>query len=1012
MASMIITTLLVLGIASYRELGVDLYPRVELPNIVVTTTLPGAGPQEVETQVTKVIEEAVNTIEGIDELRSTSFEGLSQVVVVFKLSRDPASCAQDVRDRVGRVLGRLPQGVDPPVIEKFDPDAEPVLTVVVSGDMAMRDLTEVARRLVKENLESADGVGQVRMVGGREREVQILVDPGKLMAHRVTAEDVTAALRLQNLDVPGGVVETGTEDLQVRTSGRLDRVEDFEDVVLRRTSAGAVRLRDVADVVDGAEEARTLARLDGRNAVSLVCQKQAGENTVSVVDGLLRRLDEVRRIVPEGVELRAVRDHSRFITASFESIRSHLIEGSLLAALVVWIFLGTLRSTIIASVAIPTSIISTFTLMRYQGFTLDQLSMLGLTLAVGMVIDDAIVVLENVHRHVTEKGSPPLQAASEGTGEIALSVIATTVSLIVIFVPVAFMPGVVGRFLNSFGLTMAFAVCVSTLVSFVLTPPMCAYLLEARAGERPEGAGEDWLDRWVTAPYMVMLRWAMRWRWTVVGVSVLCILATGPLAQAVGNDFIPKEDQAEFTVDVRLPEGTPLARTSALLAEIEAKLRSYPEVELLLTTVGENVGSGPNEGQVYVGLVPIEARETHQLEVMRRAREFLLEAYPGVPMMVGEVPQLSGGGFRQNDLDLSIQGPDLELLERYGQEVRDLLADTPGVVDLDTSLSEGKPELRVEVDRDRAGALGLDVSQVARSLRTLVGGDQQQVTRYRDPEVNREYEVRVRLAPRFRDDPRDLETIPLRTAEGLVPLGALARVERTRGPTEIERYGRQRQVSLFANLQGIGLGEAQERIDAKLAAMELPPAYSYVYLGRSKVMKEQQEGFQLAFVLSTIFIFIVLAAEFESLLNPLIILFSLPLCVPFGIASLWMAGIPMNLYSTLGLFMLFGIVKKNAILQIDYTTVLVERGNPVGEAILEANRARLRPILMTTLTLVAGMLPMLVGQGPGAASRQSLAVVIVGGQSLCLLITLLLTPVAYSLFDDATRAIQSLRVRR
>jgi HAE1 family hydrophobic/amphiphilic exporter-1 len=999
---MIVATLMVLGVFSYLNLGVGFFPKIDLPNIVVTTTLPGSGPREIETQVTKVIEEAVNTISGIDELRSVSYEGLSQVVVVFKLNRDPDICAQDVRDRVGRILSRLPEGVDSPIIEKFSTDASPVITVVVSGGMPIRDLTEFARRQVKESLESVSGVGQITMVGGREREIHIALDPMRMIALQVTACQIRAALKRQNIEIPGGRVETGSQDILLRTAGRITRVEDFAKVAIQERDGSTIKLGDLATIEDSQEEERSLARLQGIPAISLVIRKQSGSNTVQVIQEVKEKMKELRGMVPEGVKLVLVRDQSRFILASFHSVMEHLISGSLLAALVVFLFLGTLRSTLIAAIAIPTSLIATFTLMKFQDFTLDQMSMLGLTLAVGMVIDDAIVVLENIFRHIDELGADPVQAAREGTQEIALAVLATTASLVVIFVPVAFMPGIVGKFLNSFGLTMAFAVCVSTLISFVLTPPMCAYLL--RKSDVETSSNEGWIERFLTAPYVKLLKVSMRHRWLVMVLSFLCMLATIPLVGAVSHDFIPHDDQSEFLVNIKAAEGTPLKHTSEILAQIEAELDGYPEVKILLSTIGEKVGAGQNEGELYVGLSPIENRDSDQFHVMDRIRSFLTERFPELRSAVSVVPQVTGGGFRQTDLDISFQGPELKVLEETAREVHTLLKGIPGVVDLDTSLTEGKPEVVINVDRERAASLGVDLFDLASTLRLLVGGDEEQITRYKDPARSEEYEVRIRLAERFRNSPEDLKILPIRARKSLLPLGSIAKFRQALGPTKIHRYGRQRQVSVYSNLRGVGLGEAQAAIDSRMKAKQLPPGYSYGYLGRSKVMKEQQQGFLLAFSLSSIFMYIVLAAQFESLVHPITILLSLPLCVPFGILSLLLAGEAMNLYSTLGLFMLFGIVKKNSILQVDYANSLRATGMGMLPAILESNKTRLRPILMTTFTLVAGMLPMAIGVGPGAGSRRSMAIVVIGGQTLCLLITLLLTPVAYSIFDEWANA--------
>lgn len=996
-ATMLVSVLVVLGLFSYRDLGVDLFPKVDLPNIVVTTRFPGAGPEEVESQVSKVIEEAVNTVSGIDELRSTSFEGISQLVVVFKLFRDPDICAQDVRDRVGRILAKLPEGVEPPVIEKFDPDAAPVITIVVGSPMPVKELTEFARKRIKETLETVFGVGQINMVGGREREIHVQLDPDRLKAYGLTAADVKAALVRQNVEVPGGLIETGSRDLMLRTVGRVREVRDFESLVVREVNGTLVYLRDVAAVEDSQQEARTMARLNGQNAVALVVQKQSGTNTVEVVTAVKARLKALQPILPSGLVITTTRDQSMFILASFHAVMEHLILGGLLASLVVLLFLGDVRTTVMVALSIPTSIIATFFVMRYAGFSLNNMTLLALTLSVGLVIDDAIVVHENAFRHMEELGKDRKTAAKDATAEIGLAVTATTFSLVIIFLPVAFMPGIVGRFLGSFGLTMAFAVMVSLLVSFTLTPMLVGQFLKLHG----TGSSHDTLiNRTMESVYGALLRFAMWQRWAVVVIAVLSILATAPLMNRISRDFIPVDDQSEFLVTIRGQEGNSLSETSKILEKIENELRRMPEVERVLATIGEQTGLGANEGQVYVGLGRLDNRKATQFELMGRVRKYLNGEFPQLMSAVAIVPMLSGGGFKQTDLQLTFQGPDLETLRTYSEEIRKVLRGTPGVVDLDTTLRFGKPELRVEVDRPRAASLGVDLLDLAGTLRTLVGGDEEQVTRYKDVKRGEEYEVRVRLAERFRRSPEQVANLPVRARDGTLTIGAIAAVREASGPTQIDRYGRQRQVSILANLQGIGLGEAQERVDERLRTMTFEPGYTHGYLGRSKAMREQNAGFGMAFVLSTIFVYMILAAQFESFVHPITILLSLPLCIPFGLLSLLVFGERLHLWSTLGLFMLFGIVKKNAILQVDYTNTLRARGYDRYRAIMEANRTRLRPILMTTLTLIAGMIPMALSHGPGSGSRRGMAIVVIGGQALCLLITLLLTPVAYSIFDD------------
>ncbi|MBI3891803.1 MAG: efflux RND transporter permease subunit, partial [Candidatus Wallbacteria bacterium] len=580
-ATMLVAALLVLGAFSYKDLGVDLFPKVDLPNIVVTTRFAGAGPEEVETQITKVIEEAVNTISGIDELRSSSFEGISQVVVVFKLNRDPSDCAQDVRDRVGRILAKLPDGVEPPIIEKFDPDAAPVISVVVASPWPHKELTEFAKKRIKESIESVPGVGQVNMVGGREREVHVNLDSDRLRALGVTPHDVKEALKRQNLEVPGGLVETGPRDMVLRTIGRVGRVEDFRKVVVKEVGGTLIRMEDLAAVTDAEQEQRTMARLDGTNAVALIVQKQSGTNTVQVVAAVKQRLEELKAIVPSEVKLETVRDQSRFILAAFHAVMEHLILGALLASLVVYLFLGNMRSTLIAAVAIPTSVISTFTLMRFYDFTLNQMSLLALALAVGLVIDDAIVVLENIFRHIDERGSTPMAAASEATREIALAVMATTLSLVVIFLPVAFMPGIIGRFFKAFGLTMTFSILVSMLVSFTLTPMMCSRFLRRKGEGKGHGGsgGLDWFHSRIQSAYLALLGRSLKHRFVVVIAAGLCIVSTVPILKIVGKDFIPFDDQSEFLINIKAPEGTSIQSTGKILSDIERRLRGLGNVE-------------------------------------------------------------------------------------------------------------------------------------------------------------------------------------------------------------------------------------------------------------------------------------------------------------------------------------------------------------------------------------------------------------------------------------------------
>jgi HAE1 family hydrophobic/amphiphilic exporter-1 len=1000
--TMLVSAPVVLGLASLLRLGVDLFPNVDLPTVVVTVTLRGAGVEEMETLVTKPIEEIVNTVSGIDELRSTTKEGISQITIQFKLEKKGDVAAQEVRDKISTILTQLPEGTDPPIIDKWDLDASPVMTIAVSGRRDARETTEIARKRIKENLETVSGVGAVILVGGRQRAVNVYVQTDKLEAYGLSIEDVRQALRRQNLELPGGRIDQGPLETVLRTMGRVERSADFSDLIVANLDGYPVRIRDIGRVEDSHEEPRGLSRLDGDGAVSLIVQKQSGTNTVQVVDAVKARLEQLAPLLPADVRTLVIRDQSRFIKNSIHEVQIHLILAALLVTATVLLFIRDWRSTVIAMTAIPASIVATFALMDAMGFTLNNITMLGLILAVGIVIDDAVVVLENIFRHMEEHGAPPPEAASRATREIALAVMATTLSLLVIFVPVAFMSGRVGRFFSSFGVTVAFAVLISLLISFTLTPMLCARFLSLKAGGAGSKSSRIW--RAIDRGYGAVLGWALRHRWAVVAISIAVVGSTPVLFALVGKDFVPRDDQSEFQVSMTLPEGYSLARADKLCAELEEGLRRLRGVTHVFTTIGDTTGRiAKGEGDVtsasiYVELIDLRERGYSQFDVMRDARE-LLESYPDVRAAVQDVQAISSSGFRQVMIDLNLMGPDLEKLETYSSRLTAWMRQRPHYVDVDTSLSMRKPELRVRIDREKASDLGISIETIASSLNVLVGGEI--VTKYK--EDDEQYDVWLRADLPYRDAPDALATLTVPSpAAGLVRLSNLARLEPARGPATIERFGRQRQVVVMANLEGTALGDAVEELTAHVRGMDLPADYRFEFIGRAKLMAETNVNFLVAFALSFLFMYMILAAQFESLVHPITILLALPLTLPFALLSLILLRTGLDIYAVFGLFMLFGIVKKNGILQIDYTNVLLARGMPRDQAILEANHTRLRPILMTTVMLVAAMVPMALGQGPGTAARASMAKVIIGGQALSLLLTLLVTPVAYSLWDDVS----------
>ncbi|MDQ3473391.1 MAG: efflux RND transporter permease subunit, partial [Acidobacteriota bacterium] len=795
----------------YKSLGVDLFPKIDLPTITVTVVNPGASPQEIETEITDKVEGAVNTISGIDELRSTSVEGVSQVFITFLLEKNPDTAAQEVRNKIELIANDLPVTAEQPIVQKLDTDAAPVVRIAVSAPRSLREVTDVADKKIKQQIESINGVGQVQIIGGRQREIQVWVDPDKLRAYNVTVAEVANAVRTQNMEVPGGRVDEGTRELTVRTMGRIVDTAEFNNLVVANRGTYSVKLSDIGYAEDGAEEARTEARLNGQPAVTLVVSKQSGQNTVAVADAVKERLREIEPTLPAGFKTQVVGDQSIFIKASIESIQTHLIEGSILAALVVFIFLWSFRSTLIAALAIPTSLIATFGLMAAMGFTLNQITMLALTLMVGIVIDDAIVVLENIFRFIEEKNMPPFQAAIEGTKEIGLAVMATTLSLLAVFVPVGFMGGISGRFMSSFGFTSSFAIAVSLLVSFTLTPMLSARLIKRskkaeRSSEEKAGSHDSKQSRFyrpIDRFYTRMLQWSMAHRWVIVVACLLVVVSIVPLFMFVGKNFLPVDDQSQFEINVRAPEGFTLAATSALAERVSADVRRLPGVRDTLTTIGGGQQELVNVATIYVKLEPIEERETSQNDLMLRSRSEILGKYlnefPGqLRTSVQQVAAISGGGFRNADLQYVIGGPDLDKLTKYSDELLARMKTIPDLVDVDSTLVTGKPELRVVIDRPRAADLGVRVGDIAQALNTLVAG--QKVSTFNVG--TDQYNVRVRAVGEYRASVEGLKRMIVSSAKlGWVSLDNLVRVEEGTGPSAIDRLNRQRQVMMLGNVK-------------------------------------------------------------------------------------------------------------------------------------------------------------------------------------------------------------------
>jgi len=1029
-AVMLILALVVVGAVSYSKLGVDRFPDVDLPIVSVRTVLPGASPEEMESAVTRFVEDSVATVEGIDNIRSTSTESLSVVTITFNLNRNIDVAAQDIRDAIASIIAQLPRDAKPPLIKKLDSDASPIMTLVLYGEKTGRELYEIAERGIKDSIESVGGVGQVQVLGGQKRAVNIWVDADRLAAYKIPILHVRDSVVRQNSDIPGGRVDEGSRELVLRTLGRFPDPKQFNDLVVATINNTPIRIRDIGYAEDGHKEQRTSARYDGRPAVALEVRRQSGANTIDVVKSIKARLGRVQELLPQGVEMAVVQDQSLYIQAAFEEVQLHLILGSILASLVVLLFMRDWRATLIGSVAIPASIIATFGVMRAMNFTLNNITMLALVLMVGVVIDDAIVVLENIFRFIEEKKMEPRQAAILATRDIGMAVMATTFSLIVVFLPVSFMSSISGRFLYSFGVTATVAILVSLLVSFSLTPMMCSRLL--RRGQTGHDVARDGLYEWMERKYMRMLGWSMRHRLIIAGLGIVTMAATVPLFNMVRQEYLPTNvDESEFEMSINAPEGTSLSSMEGVLDRVYQELSGMPGIKHMVCLVGTGYLQAVNNARVYVRLDDVENRVFSlsrlwkkilegkpmdafkdvysQRDVMQAVRA-KMKQFTDLRGRVGNVQSLNQGSAPY-DIDFVIRGPEIATLYKYSEALRTKALGIPGLVDIDTTLRVNKPELRVFIDRERAADLGVDASDIASSLRLMVGGDDE-VSRFRDDKVAEEYDVEVRLKDTDRNSTATVSKLYVpATGSRLVRLDSVVQLREAMSAYRIEGLDRQRQVGIRANITGgYGLGDRLPKMFEAADELRMPAAYTTTIIGRGREFERTLTEFLLAFALSVVFMYMILASQFESLLHPVTILLSLPLAVPFGFLSLWMFSETLNLYSALGILVLFGVVKKNSILQIDHTNNLRREGLPRFEAIMQANRDRLRPILMTTVTLVAGMMPLALGTGPGAEERRSIAIIVIGGQSLSLLLTLILTPVAYSLFDDLGERLSHKRI--
>ncbi len=1005
--TMLMLALVVLGFFSYRRLPIDLFPKVDMPIVTVQTVYPGASAGTVEREVTRRLEEAFNPVEQVRKITSVSLEGVSQVIIEFQLSRDVDEAAQDIRSKVDGLRRELPAGVEPPVVQKIDFGTMPVISLALSNpQVPLVRLTSLADEQLRRRLESVPGVGEVRISGGLEREVRVYLQPQRMQALGITVPQVAGALQRQNLDVPAGRVQLGPSEQLVRVSGRIATPAQFGQVIIATRGGQTIRLADVARIEDATEEERSLALVDDRRSIGIDLIKVSGSNTVDVADGVKQQVEALRASLPPGTQLQVVRDNSIYIRNAVSDVIDELMLGALLTVIIVLLFLNDWKATVITALSLPVSVISSFILMNALGFTLNMLTLMALSLSIGILIDDAIVVIENIVRH-REMKEDHFTAAGSGTREIILAVMATTFSIVAVFVPVAFMGGIIGRFFFAFGLTVAWAVLVSLFVSFTLTP-----MLSAWWGVNPHthgGAGGNvvtrtiagfnrWFDR-MSHRYRGLIDWALRHRRMTVAIAVLSLVAAFALTPFIGGAFMPGSDESQFAVKFETPEGSSLQQTRSKAEQVVAVLRGLEGVEYTYTTVGSGPTGTVRAGQVFVRLLPVHDRALSQDQLMMLARERLAPLYGVRTFVMAE----GGEGGSQAPLQIEVRGPDIAELRRISQQVRAKVERVPGVVDVTSSLGDPKPELRVEVNRDAANQVGLDIGAISGTIRPLFAGEV--VTRWEDP-TGEERNVRVQVAPELRRSIADVNALPIPAGGGpdglgFVRLGDVAQVTVSSAPSQIDRMRLERVVSISGNTTPeTSLSQASSAIESAVASIALPPGYS-INLGGETEMMAETVGYVLeSITLAVILIFLILASQFESFTQPVAIMLSLPLSLVGVLLALLLTGTTLNIMSMIGVIMLMGLVTKNAILLVDNANERRRAGAHRFNALVEAGAVRLRPIMMTTLAMIAGMSPIALALGEGGEFRAPMARAVIGGLITSTALTLVVVPVAYTYFDD------------
>jgi HAE1 family hydrophobic/amphiphilic exporter-1 len=999
-ATMMMVALLVMGLFSYRQLSVDQFPNVDFPVVVVTTNYPGASPETVESELSRKIEESVNAIAGLKTLTSRSLEGQSIVIAEFELSVPSAVAMQDVREKVQMVRAAFRPEIKEPLIQRFNPDDQPIISIAVRSSIrAPRELTTIADQIVVKRLQTVRDVGRATIAGGVKRQVNIELDPGRMQALRIGVNDVMAAIRDENQNYPAGNVQRGNDDRIVEVTGRVAEPGHFADLIVARRGNAPVYLRQVANVVDGQQELENVATLNGTRALAIDVVKTQGSNTIDVARGVRNAVAELQKSLPPDVTLDIVRDSSRGIQNSVSNVQQTMVEGGLLTIAIVFLFLHSWRSTVITGLALPISVLGAFTVMAAFGFTLNVLTLMALSLAIGILIDDAIVVRENIMRHIGF-GKTHRQAAIDGTDEIGLAVLATTFCIVAVFLPVAFMGGIIGRFFFQFGVMVSAAVLISLFVSFTLDPMLSAIWYDPQAhGNSRFARTVNAVQDWVAGQYRHVLGWALRWRKLTLLLALAAFLGSFALPKYIGFEFVPQADLGEQVVSIETPVGSSIEYTEAKLRQVDAAVRAFPEIDYTYGTVNTGYANGKNQASLYLRYKPIAQRKRSPEQLAQPIRD-RLASIPGILVSIN-IPGGPGGGV-QKQLQLSLQGRETEVLDRLSQEVMRRAREIPGLVDLDRNLKAAKPMLSVRLRRDAASDLGLGTASVAQSLRPLFAGDETSLWRAPDGE---NYTVMVRLPADERTGAADLQRIWFTAGtepNGLprmVHIAQIADIVNDTGASQINRRDLNREVQITANVSGRSSGEVSADLQKILADTKLPAGYRFVFGGSTKDMNESAAYAGQALLLAVILIYLILASQFGSFLQPVAIMMSLPMSLIGVFLGLLVAGSTLNIFSAIGFIMLMGLVVKNAILLVDFFNQARGRGASVDEALLEAGSIRLRPILMTTLAMIFGMMPLALGLGEGASQRAPMAHAVIGGLISSTLLTLVVVPVVLVYID-------------